>query len=39
LCPVSKKTAAQVVKEIAAGPSTSPDVTPAAAPTSVPNQR
>ena len=44
LCPVSKKTAAQVVKEIAAGPSTSPDATPAPAPTSiaptaVPNQR
>jgi thiol-disulfide isomerase/thioredoxin len=39
LCPVSKKSAAQVVKEIAAGPSTSPDATPAPAPTSVPNQR
>ncbi len=44
LCPVSKKTAAQVVKEIAAGSSTSPDATPSpaptsAAPTSVPNQR
>jgi thiol-disulfide isomerase/thioredoxin len=44
LCPVSKKTAAQVVKEIAAGSSTSPDATPAPAPTSiaptaVPNQR
>ncbi|MGB8524783.1 MAG: TlpA disulfide reductase family protein, partial [Candidatus Acidiferrales bacterium] len=43
LCRVSKNSAAQVVKEIAAGSSTSPDTTPApspmsVAPTPVPNQ-
>jgi thiol-disulfide isomerase/thioredoxin len=43
LCPVSKKTATQVVKEIASGSSASPDTTPAPAaapaanPASVPN--
>jgi thiol-disulfide isomerase/thioredoxin len=36
LCPVSKKTAAQVVKEIAAGSSASPDAAPVPAPAPVP---
>jgi thiol-disulfide isomerase/thioredoxin len=46
LCPVSKKTAAQVVKEIASGSSASPDApapvpapAPATNPVSVPNQQ